>query len=194
MPYGRFLAAAEARRYDIELLGYEFGVGFETVCHRLSSLQRQGARGVPFFFVRVDRAGNISKRQSATDFHFSRVGGTCPLWNVGQLLPAPDEPDSSLHACHDERTYLWIAAPCRMPAEKRRRTKTFAVALGCDVRHAERVVYSEGINLKASNATPIGMGCKVCARPDCAQRAFPPIGRALRIGETRSRFAPYATS
>jgi predicted transcriptional regulator len=72
--------------------------------------------------------------------------------------------------------------------------KNFAVALGCDVRHAERVVYSEGINLKAATATAIGMGCKVCERPDCAQRAFPPIGRALKIDETRSRFAPYATS
>ncbi|HEY9028806.1 MAG TPA: ImmA/IrrE family metallo-endopeptidase, partial [Burkholderiaceae bacterium] len=82
LPYGRFLAAAEALRYDIELLAARFGVSFETVCHRLSTLQRPEARGVPFFFVRVDRAGNISKRQSATDFHFSHTGGTCPLWNV----------------------------------------------------------------------------------------------------------------
>lgn len=79
MLYGRFLAAAKIHRYDIELLGRDFGVGFETICHRLSTLQRPSARGVPFFFIRVDRAGNISKRQSATDFHFSRIGGTCPL-------------------------------------------------------------------------------------------------------------------
>jgi hypothetical protein len=95
----------------------------------------------------------------------------------------------------DERTYLWIARTVSQARGKYGApTKNFAVALGCDVRHAERVVYSEGINLKAANATPIGMGCKVCERPDCAQRAFPPIGRALRIDETRSRFAPYATS
>jgi predicted transcriptional regulator len=195
MPYGRFLAAAEARRYDIELLGYEFGVGFETVCHRLSSLQRQGARGVPFFFVRVDRAGNISKRQSATDFHFSRVGGTCPLWNVYEAFASPGRILTQLARMPDERTYLWIARTVSHARGKYGApTKTFAVALGCDVRHAERVIYSEGINLRASNATPIGMGCKVCERPDCAQRAFPPIGRALRIDETRSRFAPYATS
>ncbi|HQF70858.1 MAG TPA: ABC transporter substrate-binding protein, partial [Promineifilum sp.] len=82
MESGAFLEAAAALRYDIDLLGQRFGVGFETICHRLSTLQRPGARGVPFFFIRVDRAGNISKRQSATDFHFSRTGGTCPLWNV----------------------------------------------------------------------------------------------------------------
>jgi predicted transcriptional regulator len=195
MPYGRLLAAAETRGYDIELLGYEFGVGFETVCHRLSTLQRNGARGVPFFFIRVDRAGNISKRQSATDFHFSRVGGTCPLWNVYEAFASPGRILTQLARMPDERTYLWIARTVSHARGKYGApTKTFAVALGCDVRHAERVVYSEGINLKAANATPIGMGCKVCERPDCAQRAFPPIGRALQIDETRSRFAPYATS
>jgi predicted transcriptional regulator len=196
MPYGRFLAAAEQRRYDIELLGYEFAVGFETICHRLSTLQRQGARGVPFFFIRVDRAGNISKRQSATDFHFSRVGGTCPLWNVYEAFASPGRILTQLARMPDERTYLWIARTTISHGRGKygAPTKTFAVALGCDVRHAERVVYSEAINLKAANATPIGMGCKVCERPDCAQRAFPPIGRALQIDETRSRFAPYATS
>ncbi|MDP1068811.1 short-chain fatty acyl-CoA regulator family protein, partial [Klebsiella pneumoniae] len=76
LPYGRFLAAAQELRYDIALLARRFGVSFETVCHRLSTLQRREASGVPFFFVRVDRAGNISKRQSATDFQFSRSGGT----------------------------------------------------------------------------------------------------------------------
>ena len=96
-------------RYDIELLGYEFGVGFETVCHRLSTLQRNGARGVPFFFIRVDRAGNISKRQSATDFHFSRVGGTCPLWNVYEAFASPGRILTQLARMPDERTYLWIA-------------------------------------------------------------------------------------
>ena len=145
MPYGRFLAAAEARGYDIELLGYEFGVGFETVCHRLSTLQRQGARGVPFFFIRVDRAGNISKRQSATDFHFSRVGGTCPLWNVYEAFASPGRILTQLARMPDERTYLWIARTVSHARGKYGApTKTFAIALGCDVRHAERVVYSRG--------------------------------------------------
>ncbi|MFE5771113.1 ImmA/IrrE family metallo-endopeptidase, partial [Streptomyces sp. NPDC056485] len=89
MPYGTFRAAAEELRYDIELLQARFGVGFETVCHRLSTLQRTGQRGVPFSFLRADRAGNISKRQSATDFHFSRLGGTCPLWTVYEAFSAP---------------------------------------------------------------------------------------------------------
>lgn len=195
LPYMVFLSEAERWRYDIELLGHRFGVGFETVCHRLSALQRPNARGIPFFFIRVDRAGNISKRQSATDFHFSRVGGTCPLWNVYEAFANPGRVLTQLAKMPDERTYLWIARTVShgqggygAPA------KTFAVALGCDVRHAERIVYSQGLNIDPAVATPIGMGCKVCERLDCPQRAFPPIGRALNIDESRSHFAPYATS
>ena len=91
------------------MLRHRFGVGFETICHRLSTLQRHNARGVPFFFIRVDRAGNISKRQSATDFHFSRVGGTCPLWNVYEAFASPGRILTQLARMPDERTYLWIA-------------------------------------------------------------------------------------
>ncbi len=196
LPYTKFLAAAELRRYDIDLLGHQFGVGFETVCHRLSTLQRPGARGIPFFFIRVDRAGNISKRQSATDFHFSRVGGTCPLWNVYEAFASPGRILTQLARMPDERTYLWIA---RTVSHGRggygAPGKSFAVALGCDVRHAERIVYSQGLDTTdPSSATPIGVGCKVCERLACPQRAFPAIGRDLTIDDTRTRFAPYATS
>lgn len=195
LPYAAFLADAEQCRYDIERLGHRFGVGFETICHRLSTLQRPNARGVPFFFIRVDRAGNISKRQSATDFHFSRAGGTCPLWNVYEAFASPGRILTQLARMPDERTYLWVA---RTVSHGRggygAPTKTFAVALGCDVRHAERIIYSQGLRIDPSLATPIGMGCKVCERPDCPQRAFPPAGRALNVDETRSFFAPYAAS
>lgn len=193
MPYGLFLQAAEHMRYDIELLQRTFGVGFETVCHRLSSLQRPGAPGVPFFFLRVDRAGNISKRQSATDFHFSRVGGTCPLWNVYEAFAQPERILTQLAQMPDGRTYLWIArSVSRRSGGFGAPAKTFAVALGCDVRHAERLVYSQGLDLKDPRVpTPIGMGCKVCERRDCPQRAFPPMGRKLTVDENESRFEPY---
>jgi len=195
LPYSLFLTEADRCRYDIELLGIRFGVGFETICHRLSTLQRHNARGVPFFFIRVDRAGNISKRQSATDFHFSRVGGTCPLWNVYEAFAHPGKILTQLARMPDERTYLWIARTVsRGRGGYGAPAKTFAVALGCDIRYAERVVYSRGIKIDTTLATPIGMGCKVCERAGCPQRAFPPAGRALNIDETRSHFAPYATS
>jgi XRE family transcriptional regulator, fatty acid utilization regulator len=196
MPYRKFLSAAKELHYDIDLLGQEFGVGFETICHRLSTLQRQAARGVPFFFIRVDRAGNISKRQSATDFHFSRIGGTCPLWNVYEAFSSPGRILTQLARMPDERTYLWIA---RTVSHKsggyESLSKTFAVALGCDITHADQLVYSRRLNIHdAASATPIGIGCKVCERTDCPQRAFPPVGRPLMVDEKQSFFAPYAAS
>jgi XRE family transcriptional regulator, fatty acid utilization regulator len=194
MPYGAFLAAAERERYDIERLGALFGVGYETICHRLSSLQRPGALGVPFFFIRVDRAGNISKRQSATDFHFSRVGGTCPLWNVYEAFAQPGRILTQVAQMPDGRTYLWIARTVQHAAGGDGDPgKTFAIGLGCDIRHAGRLVYSKGLALAdPAAATPIGAGCKVCERPACPQRAFPLIGRPLAVDETRSVINPYA--
>ena len=193
MPYGAFLSAAEALRYDLDPLRRKFGVSYEMVCHRVSTLQRAGAQGVPFFFLRVDRAGNISKRQSATDFHFSRVGGTCPLWNVYEAFAQPGKTLVQLAQMPDGRTYLWIArAVSRGYGGHGSPSKTFSIALGGDVRHAPRLVYSQGLDLRAPAAiTPIGMGCKVCDRPACPQRAFPQMGRHVVVDENRSHFEPY---
>lgn len=193
MPYRAFITAAEALRYDIELLSQRFGVGFETICHRLSTLQRPDARGVPFFFVRVDRAGNISKRQSATDFHFSRVGGSCPLWNVYEAFSMPGRILTQLARMPDGRTYLWIARTVsRGQGGYGAPSKTFAIGLGCDLSHAHRLVYAKGLDLKDQDAAvPIGAGCKVCERPNCPQRAFPAIGRRTAIDENERRFTPY---
>ncbi|WP_416460859.1 short-chain fatty acyl-CoA regulator family protein [Rubrivivax gelatinosus] len=196
LPYGAFLGAAEALGYDIELLARRFGVSFETACHRLSTLQRPGAPGVPFFFVRVDRAGNISKRQSATDFHFSRTGGTCPLWTVYEAFAQPDQVLTQLAQMPDGRRYLWIArCVTQHDGGWGRPGRRFAVALGCDLRHAGRLVYGRGLALdRADAALPIGPGCKVCERHDCAQRAYPALGRALRIEEDMRPREPYASA
>ncbi|MFI9308802.1 short-chain fatty acyl-CoA regulator family protein [Streptomyces triculaminicus] len=193
LPYGVFHAAAEEMRYDIERLGDHFGVGYETVCHRLSTLQRPGARGVPFSFVRVDRAGNLSKRQSATGFHFSRGGGTCPLWNVYEAFASPGRVQVQMAAMPDGQRYLWTARTVtRYRGGWGEPGKTFAIGLGCEIRHASRLVYSAGLDLDdAAAATPIGMGCKVCERLDCPQRAVPPLGRRLAVDENRTTFVPY---
>ncbi|WP_374199597.1 short-chain fatty acyl-CoA regulator family protein [Glycomyces sp. YM15] len=196
LPYGVFRSAAEELRYDLDLLQRRFRVGFETVAHRLSTLQRPGARGVPFFFVRVDRAGNISKRQSATDFHFSRVGGSCPLWNVYEAFAHPGEIRTQLAQMPDGRAYLWVARTVtRRYGGFGTPAKTFAIGLGCDLHHAHRLVYADGLDLASPAAlTPIGPGCKVCDRSGCPQRAFPAIGRPLDVTDHRSGFTPYPSS
>lgn len=202
LPYGQFLATAERLRYDVELLTDHFAMGWESVCHRLSTLQRPRARGVPFSFVRVDRAGNMSKRQSATGFPFSRSGGTCPLWNVYEAFGAPGRVVTQVAAMPDGQRYLWIARTVtRHHGGYGQPGKVFAVGLGCELRHAGRLVYSAGIDLDAYStgagpdpagaATPIGPGCRTCDRLTCPQRAIAPIGGRLDLDENRSTFIPY---
>ncbi|MFG2287709.1 short-chain fatty acyl-CoA regulator family protein [Streptomyces sp. NPDC048595] len=193
LPYPSFHTAAEEVRYDIERLTDLFGLGYETVCHRLSTLQRPRLRGVPFSFVRVDRAGNMSKRQSATGFHFSRAGGTCPLWNVYEAFAAPGRIHVQIAAMPDGQRYLWTArAVTRHRGGWGEPGKTFAIGLGCEIRHASRLVYSDGLDLdNTAAATPIGMGCRICERLDCPQRAVPPLGQPLAINEHSSTFVPY---
>ncbi|SEK25469.1 short-chain fatty acyl-CoA regulator family protein [Rhodococcus maanshanensis] len=193
LPYSLFLDAAESLRYDIDLLGMKFEVGFETICHRLSTLQRHRQRGVPFFFVRTDRAGNISKRQSATAFHFSRVGGSCPLWVVHEAFANPGRIHTQVAKMPDGRTYLWVARTTHSGglgylAPER----NFAIGLGCDIAYADRMVYSRGIQTDdPATIVPIGAGCKVCDRPACAQRAFPQLGRSVLVNENSSGHLPY---
>ena len=195
LPYGAFRDAAEELRYDVDRLSRRFDVGFESTCHRLSTLQRPRARGVPFSFVRIDRAGNVSKRQSASSFHFSRIGGTCPLWSVYDALASPGRLVVQVGEMPDGRRYLWLARTVvRARGGYGTPGKFFAIGLGCDIRHAHRLIYSAGLDVSPNGpASPIGLGCKVCDRPACAQRAYPPTGLALRVDEHTARFAPYSS-
>ena len=193
LPYTPFLSSTEALSYDIDLLGAKFEVGFETVFHRLSTLQRPGRRGVPFFFVRTDKAGNISKRQSANAFHFSRVGGSCPLWIVHDAFATPGRIRTQIAQMPDGRSFLWIARTTdEHSASFRSEPRSFAVGLGCDLTHAHKLVYARGLNLDGpGTAVPIGAGCRVCDRTDCAQRAFPQSGRPLAVDENLASAIPY---
>jgi predicted transcriptional regulator/transcriptional regulator with XRE-family HTH domain len=192
LPYRQFHDVAENFRYDVERLSAFYSVSYETVAHRLSTLQRPSMRGVPLSFVRVDRAGNMSKRQSATGFHFSSSGGTCPLWNVYETFANPGKILVQIAQMPDGRHYMWVARTVERRASRYGQPgKTFAIGLGCELRHAHRLVYSEGLELSGEIATPIGAGCRVCERDNCPQRAFPALGRALDLDEHRSTVSPY---
>ena len=144
--------------------------------------------------MRADRAGNISKRQSATNFHFSRLGGSCPLWSLYEAFTRPGHVSRQLAEMPDGQRYLWVSRTVGgKPSGFRRSEPQFTVALGCDLHHASRLVYADGLQLDtAGNFSPIGPGCKVCDRQDCRQRAFPPLSRALVVNETRGGGAPYS--
>ncbi|MGQ9365921.1 helix-turn-helix domain-containing protein [Azospirillum sp. A39] len=193
MPYRAFLQRARALRHDVEQLQSHFGASFEQVCHRLSTLQRPGARGVPFYFVRVDMAGNITKRHSATRFHFARFGGACPLWNVHEAFAQPGKILVQFAQMPDRTTYIGIARTVtKRGGAYLRPSRRFAVALGCEASHAHELVYAAGIDIADEKAAvPIGVNCRICERTDCQQRAFPPIGSEISVDEHQRSFVPY---
>ena len=192
MPYGRFLAAARAMRYDVERLSHVFGTSFEQVGHRLSTLQRPSARGVPFYFVRVDRAGNIIKRHSSTRFQFARFGGSCPLWNVHEAFEAGNRILVQVAEMPDGARYLSIArAATKSGGSFSAPPRHFALGIGCEMSYAGDVIYADALDAKAQSVAKIGPGCRICERADCPQRAMPPIDRPLIVESDRRDFTPF---
>ncbi|HYM60616.1 MAG TPA: short-chain fatty acyl-CoA regulator family protein [Thermoanaerobaculia bacterium] len=198
MPYAELLRAAEEMRYDVELLGQRFGVSFEQVCHRLTTLRRPGASGVPFHFVRVDIAGNISKRFSGTGIHFARFSGSCPRWDVHAAFLTPGRVRTQLSKMPDGTAYFCVARTVRKNYGGYGSPETLmAVGIGCPVREAKKLVYSDGYDLENLDAAvPIGTTCRLCERMDCEQRAFPSLQHGLTIDQNvrgMSFYAPAVT-
>lgn len=193
MPYRRFRAEARLVRHDIDRLAQIFGTSFEQTCHRLSTLQREDARGVPFFFCRVDMAGNITKRHSATRLQFARFGGACPLWIVHEAVAIPDRILVQLAETPDGVRYVSMAKGLVKPSGRYDRSpRRYAVALGCEAEHASEFIYADGLDLgAASSATRIGISCRICPRSDCDQRAFPPSDRAISVDPDSRGVVPY---
>jgi len=193
MPYGAFRQAAREMRHDIDRLARQFGVSFEQACHRLSTLQRPGMRGIPFFFCRVDMAGNITKRHSATRLQFARFGGACPLWGVHEAVAIPDRIVVQLAEMPDGMRYVSMAKGLVKPSGSYARApRRYAVALGCEIEHAANFIYADGLRLTdEAAATPIGMSCRLCPREGCDQRAFPPLDRPIRIERGHRGIVPY---
>ncbi|WP_066628602.1 helix-turn-helix domain-containing protein [Brevundimonas vesicularis] len=191
LPYRAFLEAAREEKHDIDRLRTRFQVSFEQVCHRLSTLQRPGWRGVPFYFARVDMAGNITKRHSATRFQFARFGGACPLWNVHEAFAAPDRIGVQLAEMPDGSRYISIARSVSKPSGSYlANDRRYALSLGCEVEHAGALVYAAGLDLNGP-AARIGVSCRICERTDCTQRAFPPLDRTLHVPENERGVVPY---
>jgi predicted transcriptional regulator/transcriptional regulator with XRE-family HTH domain len=191
MPYMRFRQAAADLSHDVERLQAVFHSSFEQVCHRLSTLQRPSHRGLPFYFVRVDLAGNITKRHSATRLQFARFGGGCPLWNVHEAFGQPGRILVQLAEMPDGARYLCMARGIiKRSGSYIQPERRYAVGLGCDVGHASQVVYSRGLDLNGP-AAQIGVSCRICERDNCPQRAFPPIDRPLRVPANERAIVPY---
>ncbi|MBS0253916.1 MAG: DUF2083 domain-containing protein [Proteobacteria bacterium] len=192
MPYARFQRAAAERLYDIEVLSRQFGTSFEQTAHRLTTLGRPGQEGVPFFFIRLDAAGNISKRLDGAGFPFAAHGGGCPLWTVHQVFGGPQRIVTQWLELPDGQRFFSLArvvrsgggAWGRAPVER-------AVALACAAEHAPKLVYAKGQDPARAETTPIGVNCRLCTRAACTARALPPIGREILPDDYRRTAAPF---
>ncbi|MBS0491274.1 MAG: DUF2083 domain-containing protein, partial [Proteobacteria bacterium] len=194
MPYTAFAKAVEARRYDVEALARQFGASFEQTAHRLTTLQKPGHERVPFFFIRVDPAGNVSKRLDGAGFPFARHGGGCPLWSVHQAFKTPREIVTQWLELPDGERFFSIARTVTAgggafgtPRVER------AIALGCSAEHAHRLIYTQD-RPGPESATPIGVTCRLCHRTECTARSAPPIGRQILADDIRRTSAPFGFS
>ncbi len=185
LPYASFIAAARAMRYDIERLQGHFATSFEQTCHRLTTLQRPTDRGVPFHFVRVDVAGNVSKRFSGSGLRIARYGGVCPRWNVHSAFTTPGRIQVQVAEMPGGGRFLCVARTVTKPAGGYRQPQhLLGIGIGCDIAYASELVYADGLDWEQPGATvPIGINCRLCERTDCRQRAFPalaPFDHALQ--------------
>jgi len=185
MPYGRFLRACDATGYDLLLLQRRFGAGYEQVAHRLTTLQRVGARGLPFFMLRVDRAGQGSKRYAgASQSPLVDGDARCPLWGVHEAFARPGEVIADLVELEDGSRWFTQSRSVAAPGATGSGTPArFAVCVGVDAKVAAPLIAARGFDLMRSPATPIGLGCRRCTRTGCVQRSMPPLGRPLRFRE-----------
>lgn len=191
MPYGTFLAAAERYRYSIDRLTAEFGANVEQVAHRFTTLGRQGARGIPFFMLRIDPAGNVSKRYAGERFPFSRFGGTCPRWNLHAAFQAAGQAVTQLIETPDGHRYFTVSRAIERPIKTEMSGGLLAIGLGCSIEYAQKLHCAEGLDLERAPITPVGPACSICPRLDCAYRATPPAGATLAVHENRKTISPY---
>ena len=187
MPYEPFLREAEAMTYDVDRLAARFGVSFEQTCHRLTTLQRPGAQGVPFFFLRVDKAGNVTKQFNPTSFHLAEYGGACPVWKVhmafrlaGVIIPQFVElPDG-------DRFFTINRTVDRPTVNFETQDHRLAVSLGCELKYAKKLGYAAAYNLDDDRIfSRIGINCHVCPRQACSQRAHQPLFMDLPLDTNR---------
>ena len=185
MPYAPFLRACRDYRYDIDRIGRRFGASFEQVCHRMTTLQRPGAAGIPLHLVRTDIAGNISKRFSLSGIHIPRHSGACPRWNIYSAFLAPERINIQLSQMPDGQRYFCIARTIVKGDHRYHAPRRYlSIGLGCAIHHASQLVYADGMDLTGDSQTvPIGVGCRICPRLACGQRAHPPADHRFALDD-----------
>jgi predicted transcriptional regulator/DNA-binding XRE family transcriptional regulator len=195
MPYGAFAKAVDALAYDVEALSSQFGTSFEQTAHRLTTLQKPGHERIPFFFIRVDAAGNVSKRLDGAGFPFARHGGGCPLWSLHSAFRTPGETITQWLELTDGQRFFSIARTVAAGGGSYAAPRIErAVALACSADDARHLVYAKRYGSVLPSYTQIGVSCSLCHIADCQARAVPPIGRQVMSDVYLRPKAPFGFS
>ena len=183
MPYKLFHSECKKLKYDLELLQNTFATSFEQVAHRVTCLQDPKLPGIPFHMLRVDIAGNISKRFSLSGIEIPRYGGACPRWNVYSAFTRPGVIQAAVSKMSNGKKYVCIAKTVEKGGGRYGRKKSMlSIGLGCEAKYAKDFVYTENLNLNDKKTEiPIGVSCRTCDRLDCSQRAFPPLHKKFDV-------------
>ena len=113
----------------------------------------------------------------------SALGGAHGVLPAGVVqVQVAELPDGTAYLCF-ART---VTRPARAWGDPR---PTHVVAMGCGLAHAEAVAYADGLDLERAKVG-IGLSCRLCDRPDCRSRAFPPLEHRLAL-DPQLRRAPY---
>ena len=183
MPYKPFHTECKKLKYDLELLQNTFATSFEQVAHRVTCLQDPKLPGIPFHMLRVDMAGNISKRFSLSGIEIPRYGGACPRWNVYSAFTRPGVMQVAVSKMTNGEKYVCIARTVEKGIGRYGQAKSIlSIGLGCDAKYAKDFVYTQNLNIQdKQNEIPIGVSCRTCDRLDCSQRAFPPLHKKFDV-------------
>ena len=183
MPYKLFHTECKKLKYDLELLQNIFATSFEQVTHRVTSLNDPNLPGVPFHFLRVDVAGNISKRLSLSGIEIPRYGGACPRWNVYSAFSRPGVIQAAVSKMTNGEKYVCIARTVEKGIGRYGQKKSIlSIGLGCEAKYAKDFVYTENLDIHDKKSEiPVGVSCRTCDRLDCSQRAFPPLHKKFDV-------------
>ena len=194
MPYDTFLEMAVTTQYDIDRLAARFGVSFEQVCHRMTTLQKEGNKGIAFFFLRVDKAGNVTKRFNATTFQVAEYGGSCPVWNLHTAFRTPGVIIPQFVELPDGERFFTLARTTERPTfNNETQDRRLVLSLGCSIEHSDKIVYAAPYARKDIRFSEIGINCHLCPREGCSQRAHQPMLVELDIDPSRRGSTRYDT-
>jgi XRE family transcriptional regulator, fatty acid utilization regulator len=186
LPYDQFYEEVQRTRYDVDKVAVSFESSYEAVAHRMCNLADPRRSGVPLHFLRVDVAGNISKRYSASGLRFPHGHGSCPKWAVHAAFLTPAIITRQYSTMPDGSTWFCFAKVISDPqAGSVVRGTTYAIGLGCAAADAHHLVYADQLPRRelAAVAVPVGKSCRFCERTDCNQRAAPSYKYAFNIDE-----------